>query len=59
VVGLSDQWRTEGLGPVRAEIAREASAPVVFVRRGHRPGALAARDDVTRFTWSRAGPARR
>jgi len=45
--------------PVRSEIARSAAIPVVFVRRGTRPGALAARDDVTRFTWSRTGPARR
>jgi nucleotide-binding universal stress UspA family protein len=52
VVGLSDRWRQEGLGPVRADIARSASAPVLFVRRGRRPGALAPRDDVTRFTWS-------
>ena len=59
VVGLTDQWRQEGLGPVRSEIARSAAIPVVFVRRGTRPGALAARDDVTRFTWSRTGPARR
>ena len=58
VVGLSERWREEGLGPVRAEIAQRAAAPVVFVRRGHRPGALAPRTDVTRFTWSRVGPAR-
>jgi hypothetical protein len=59
ILGLSDQWRQEGLGPVRSEIAKAAAIPVVFVRRGVRPGALAARDDVTRFTWSRTGPARR
>ena len=29
--------------------------PVVFIRRGTRPGALAPRGDATRFTWSRAG----
>jgi K+:H+ antiporter len=55
VVGLSERWREEGLGPVRSEIARHAEAPVLFVRRGQRPGALAPRDDVTRFTWSRVG----
>jgi hypothetical protein len=27
----------------------------VFVRRGLRPGALAPRGDVTRFTWSSPG----
>jgi Kef-type K+ transport system membrane component KefB len=57
VIGLSERWRREGLGPVRSEIARAAPAPVVFVRRGHRPGALAPRTDVTRFTWSSAGVA--
>jgi hypothetical protein len=52
VIGLSDRWRREGLGSTRAAIARSAAAPVVFVRRGTRPGALAPRSDVTRFTWS-------
>jgi Kef-type K+ transport system membrane component KefB len=55
VVGLSDRWREEGLGPTRSEIARAAPAPVLFVRRGTRPGALAPREDVTRFSWSSAG----
>jgi Kef-type K+ transport system membrane component KefB len=52
VVGLSDRWRQEGLGPLRLAIARTAPAPTIFVRRGQRPGALAPRDDMTRFTWS-------
>jgi hypothetical protein len=52
VVGLSDRWRQEGLGPTRSEIARAAPAPILFVRRGARPGALAPRTDVTRFAWS-------
>ena len=55
VVGLSDRWKQEGLGPTRSEIAKAAPAPVVFVRRGLRPGALAPRGDVTRFTWSSPG----
>jgi len=55
VVGLSDRWRKEGLGATRSEIARSAPAPVLFVRRGLRPGALAPRGDVTRFTWSSPG----
>ena len=55
MIGLSDRWRQEGLGPTRSEIARAAPAPVLFVRRGTRPGALAPRDDVTKFTWSSAG----
>jgi hypothetical protein len=55
VIGLSERWRNEGLGPLRSEIAKRASAPILFVRRGSRPGALAPTgEDVKRFTWSRA-----
>ena len=57
VVGLSERWRREGLGPTRAEIAKAAPAPVLFVRRGQRPGLFAGRDNVTQFNWSRAFPA--
>jgi hypothetical protein len=57
VVGLSERWRDEGLGPTRSEIARAAPSPVLFVRRGTRTGALAPRDDVTRFSWSSPGMA--
>jgi len=55
VVGLSDRWTTEGLGQMRGQLARAAPAPILFVRRGTRPGVLAGRDDVTRFTWSVSG----
>jgi Kef-type K+ transport system membrane component KefB len=55
VIGLSDRWREEGLGPVRREIAGAAPAPIIFVRRGLRAGALAPRTDVTQFTWSHVG----
>ena len=56
VVGLSERWRTEGLGDVRSAIARKASAPILFVRRGMRPGALSSEEaGITRFAWSRAG----
>ena len=54
VIGLSDRWRREGLGPTRSEIARAAPAPVLFVRRGTRPGLFASRDNVTQFKWSMA-----
>jgi K+:H+ antiporter len=57
IIGLSDRWREEGLGPVRHEIVGAAPAPILFVRRGLRPGALAPRTDVTQFTWSHAGVA--
>jgi Kef-type K+ transport system membrane component KefB/nucleotide-binding universal stress UspA family protein len=55
VLGLSDRWRREGLGPTRAAIANSAPAPVLFVRRGTRPGLFAPRDNVTQFNWSSAG----
>lgn len=55
VIGLSDRWRTEGIGDLRSAIARKTHVPILFVRRGHRPGALAPRRDFTRFAWSSAG----
>jgi Kef-type K+ transport system membrane component KefB len=55
VVGLSDRWRQEGLGPTRAEIARAAPAPVLFVRRGTREGVFAPKASLTEFKWSMAG----
>jgi len=57
VVGLSERWSAEGLGDVRTRLAAESSAPVVFVRRGVRPGGLAPTETRTRFTWSLAGTA--
>ncbi len=55
VIGLSERWRKEGLGETRRAIARSAPAPIVFVRRGERRGALAPASDATRFAWSSAG----
>jgi len=52
VVGLTDRWRTHGLGEVRETLAAAARPPVVLVRRGLRPGGLAPRESRTRFTWS-------
>ena len=52
VVGLSDRWRTEGLGPVRSALATRAVPPVILVHRGLRPGGLAPPDGLSRFTWS-------
>jgi hypothetical protein len=57
VVGLSDRWREEGLSELRAEIAKSSQAATLFVRRGERQGALASRDDMTRFRWSSANVA--
>jgi Kef-type K+ transport system membrane component KefB len=58
VVGLADDWRSAGLGEVRAHFARHAEVPLLFVRRGQRPGALASRSDQTRFRWSMTGTTR-
>ena len=55
VIGLSERWRREGLGPTRSEIAKAAPAPVLFVRRGTRTGLFAPRENVTQFNWSMAG----
>lgn len=52
VLGLSERWPNEGLGPVRASLVERAAAPVLLVRRGLRPGGLAPRGTLTRFTWS-------
>jgi DNA-binding SARP family transcriptional activator len=51
VVGLSDRWRKEGLGPVRSALAA-AGQPTLLVRKGLRPGGLAPPENLTRFTWS-------
>jgi Kef-type K+ transport system membrane component KefB/nucleotide-binding universal stress UspA family protein len=59
VVGLSDRWRREGLGETRSQLARSSGGPVLFVRRGQRVGALAPRENFTRFSWSSAGLAER
>jgi hypothetical protein len=52
VAGLSERFAREGLGAARETIAARAPAPVVFVRRGLRPGGLAPPRALTRFTWS-------
>jgi Kef-type K+ transport system membrane component KefB len=56
VVGLSERWREEGLGALRAELVKSAPAPILLVRRGERPGVLGARDDMTRLRWSVVAP---
>ena len=52
VVGLSSGWRSEGLGTTRTALAESGRPPVLFVRRGTRPGTLAPATDVTNFGWS-------
>jgi hypothetical protein len=56
VVGLPVGWSTDGLGAVRTALAEAARPPVLLVRRGLRPGGLAPRESLTRFTWT-LGPA--
>src|SRR5206468_1752479 len=50
--GLSDRWHKEGLGPTRGALTASATPPTLLVRRGLRPGGLAPRESLTRFTWS-------
>src|SRR5262249_15832251 len=52
VVGLNDRWREAGLGPVRSSLVTNPQSPVLLVRAGLRPGGLAPRETMTRFTWS-------
>jgi DNA-binding SARP family transcriptional activator len=56
VLGLSDRWQSEGLGPGRLAVARSAQAPVLLVRGGIRPGGLAPGESMTRYTWSLGRP---
>ena len=57
VVGLSERWRTEGLGAARTALVEAPPAPAVLVRRGPRPGGLAPAETRTRFGWSLTGSA--
>jgi DNA-binding SARP family transcriptional activator len=52
VVGLSDRWRTEGIGHTRMAVALGAEVPTLFVRRGLRPSGVAPNETLTRFTWT-------
>jgi DNA-binding SARP family transcriptional activator len=54
VVGLSDRWREEGIGAVRAAVANAAPAPVLFVRGALHSRGLAPSHTMTRFTWTQA-----
>jgi hypothetical protein len=56
VVGLPERWRRDGLGAVRGALARNARPPALLVRRGLRPGGLAPRESLTRFTWTLGPP---
>jgi DNA-binding SARP family transcriptional activator len=52
VVGLSERWRSEGLGATRLALVASPSVPTMLVRRGLRPSGIAPQATLTRFTWS-------
>jgi len=52
LAGLSPRWREDGLGTVRRALARNVTAPLLFVHRGLRPGGLAPASATTRFSWT-------
>jgi len=54
VMGLSDRWRTEGIGPARLAVAAAVHVPTLFIRRGLRPSGNAPQETFTRFTWTLA-----
>jgi hypothetical protein len=56
VIGLSERWREDGIGPVRSAVANAVTAPVLFVRAGSQPHGLAPPQTMTRFTWTHAHP---
>jgi hypothetical protein len=56
VVGVPDGWRRDGLGRVRGALVGRGGAPALLVRRGLRPGGLAPRETLTRFTWTLGPP---
>jgi DNA-binding SARP family transcriptional activator len=56
IVGLSNRWRRDGLGASRRTLLASPS-PTLLVHRGARPGGLAPRESMSRFTWTMAsGP---
>ena len=52
VLGLSDRWRSEGIGQARLAVATGSRLPILFVRRGLRPSGIAPPQTLTRFTWT-------
>lgn len=52
VVGVSERWRSEGLGATRASLVASPVTATLLVRRGLRPSGIAPPATLTRFTWS-------
>jgi DNA-binding SARP family transcriptional activator len=55
VAGLPNRWRAEGLGAIREALVEAERPPVMLVHSGTRPGGLAPRESLTRFSWSLSG----
>ena len=51
IIGLSERWRTQGLGSLRHHLA-QSTPGTLLTRRGLRPGLLATPTSSTRFAWS-------
>jgi DNA-binding SARP family transcriptional activator len=58
VLGLTDRWRSDGLGPIRTALVRSALRSTLVVRRGQRSRGLVPRSADTQFTWTVAQPVR-
>jgi DNA-binding SARP family transcriptional activator len=52
LAGLSDRWPSEGLGETRLELVKSGGVPVMFLRRGQRPGGLSPPEGLTLYRWS-------
>jgi len=51
IIGLTENWRSTGIGDARRALVA-AGAPLVIVHRGPRPGGLAPNESRTRFSWT-------
>ena len=56
VVGLTERWRREGLGPARTALATRALCPHGSGSPRYAPQGLAPRGTETHFTWTIAAP---
>jgi hypothetical protein len=54
VVGLSDRWTQEGIGPLRAGIAAASSVPMLLVRASFDRRRPSRYGDVSPRPWSRS-----
>lgn len=52
VAGLASLEERRELGSVRLSLVESAAPPVLLVREGLRPSALAPAESLTRYTWS-------